>query len=173
MESQESKMMNDFRVRAQPLILQLRDILDRCEADLNQAPSLTEYARIVDMVVQSCRTLGQAYMDPNHAIHRIGSYALICRAVALKASDLKENVALLEVCIALLQDATEVLGEMIDQIGKHTDDPIQKFLKQKLVERLQWVSYQFHERKAAHADLTEKKLSQNDIDDLLKKLGMA
>lgn len=172
MGTQDPKMMNDFRGRAQPLLSQMKSILDKCEGDFSQIAKVGQYARIVDLIVLSSRTFGQVVDNPQHPIHRIGDYSQICRSVAQQTSEIVDNTALFDTAVALLQDATDVLSEMVKDLGP-TEDPVRRHLNQKLVERLQWLAYQFRGLRKANAATEDKKLSQNDIDDLLKKLGVA
>lgn len=143
---------------------------------MGQASGLLEFARIIDLIHQSSRTLGQGTDNHAHPIHRIGDYALICRAVAQQTAEITENETLYDTAVALLMDATEVLGEMLAMGGagdKIQEDPVRKFLNQKLVERLQWLNYQFRGMIPKNKLPEDKKLNQGDIDELLKKLGVA
>lgn len=178
MEAQDSKLMNEFRTRAQPLIRQLNTLLEAVEPQMSEAARLRDYGRIVDLILQSSRTLGQSIDSLQHPIHRISDYALVCRSVALHTSEIVENQALYDTAVALLMDATEVLADMISLTSAQAagEDPVKKYLNQKLVERLQWMSYQFRDLESKvrpKIEEEENKMSQNDIDDLLKKLGVA
>lgn len=171
MEAQESKMMNDFQTRTQPLVEQLGEILDNAEAGIAYSPLLRDYARLVEMIQNSSRTLGQAFPDPKHLVHRLHDYSGLCKSIALKIADLKDNDTLYDVALALLMDATEVLVEIIKGI-RSKNVGIDGFLNQKLVERLQWASYQFQTQGRLRTGDGAEKLDQSDIDDLLKKLGV-
>ncbi|MBX3019201.1 MAG: hypothetical protein KF767_15045 [Bdellovibrionaceae bacterium] len=173
MSAQDLKLMNEFRGRAQPLIVQMTGILEEVEGQLPSAARLTEFARIIDLIHQTSRTLGQGADNLMHPIHRIGDYALICRAVAQQTAEITENQTLFDTAVALLMDATEVLNEMVEMKGEGKEDPVRKFLNQKLVERLQWLNYQFRGMIPKSKIPEDKKLNQGDIDDLLKKLGVA
>lgn len=173
MSSQDSKLMNEFRDRAQPLLTQMTEILDEVEGRMGEAAKLMEFARIIDLILQSSRTLGQAIDSAAHPIHRIGDYAMICRAVAQQSAAITENRTLYDTAIALLMDATEVLAEMIQATKDAKEDPVRRFLNQKLVERLQWLNYQFRGMIPDSHLPAKKEMNQNDIDDLLKKLGVA
>lgn len=173
MSAQDLKLMNEFRGRAQPLLSQMSEILDRVEGQITEAPKLLEFARIIDLIHQSSRTLGQGADSVSHPIHRIGDYALICRAVATQTAEISENATLFDTAVALLMDANEVLGEMVAMTGEGKEDPVRKHLNQKLVERLQWLNYQFRGMIPKNKIPEEKKMGQGDIDDLLKKLGVA
>ncbi len=164
--------MNEFRGRAQPLLVQIRLILEKTEGSLHEAPNLKEFARIIDLIFQSSRTLGQSIDTVQHPIHRIRDYAMLCRAVSLQTAEIIENAALFDTAVALLMDATDVLAEMICT-EPTVEDPVKVHLNQKLVERLQWLSYQFRGMIPDQKITAEKKLNQDDIDDLLKKLGVA
>lgn len=189
MESQDSKLMNEFRSRTQTLLAQMTSLLEDIESDAisqgveaktNHHKSFLEYARLAEMIAKAAGSLGRASQEASHPLHRLEDYSLICKSVALQTAGIRENQTLYVTAIALLQDATEVLLEMIQSISSmlwqtEKADPIRSHMNQQLVDRLKWVSYQFVEQgKRSEAGASDsEKMGQNEIDDLLKKLGVA
>ncbi|PWU20046.1 MAG: hypothetical protein C5B49_04865 [Bdellovibrio sp.] len=176
MEPQDRDLLKAFQDESKSLLDQMKDLLDKSEGDVAQAPLLEDYGNLVDRVMGGAKSLALLEKDPDHLIHKVADYAAICKAVGYKSSQVWDNEPFYEICVALLMDATEILESLI---GRLTTDPttvdMKALINQQLIDRLKWVSAKFLADFRASVDVSgvkKKRMSQNDIDGLLKKLGI-
>ncbi len=167
------EILKEFQNESKILIDKMGSILDTCEGDYSQVKGLEEYGQNVDRIMGAAKSLA-LLAEPDHMIHKIADYSAICKAVGYKSSQISGNEQFYDICVALLMDGTEVLKVMIDNLttGKNT---IQELFSKTFLERLRWVSSVFSADIRGSVDVNKgqkTKLSQDDIDDLLKKLGL-
>lgn len=167
------EILKEFQNESKILIDKMISILETCEGDFSQVKGLEEFGQNVDRIMGAAKSLA-LLADPDHLIHKIADYSAICKAVGYKSSQIQDNEQFYDICVALLLDGTEVLRTMIDTLtsGKTA---VKELFSKTLLERLRWVSSVFSADIRGSVDVhkgEKKKLSQNDIDDLLKKLGL-
>lgn len=169
-------ILKEFQAESKQLIETLLGILEKCEDDFSQVKSLEQYGQTVDRIMGAAQSLAIQESDTHHLIHKIGDYAAICKAVGYKASQINDNANFYNICVALLLDATEMLAEMVDNVTLQAHLELKALLKQTFLDRLRWVSSQFGAEYRATVDVKagrgSEKLNQEDIDHLLKKLGL-
>ena len=177
MNAQDISFLKEFQLESQQIVVRLVEILDLCEGDFAQVKRLEEYGQSVDRIMGAAKTIATALETGGEIpVQQIGDYAALCKAVGYKASQIKDNAQFYEICVALLQDVTEVLLDLVDNLldAGSGSDLKQKFSKA-FIDRLKWVSEQFGAEYRATLDLhgaRKTKMNQNDIDELLKKLGL-
>ena len=166
--SLDIEILNEFVQESKSLIDESLEILSEIESDPNQVKKLESFGNNVDRIMGGAKNLA-LLVDKTHPLHFISDYCALCKAVGYKASQIKNNPQFYFVCVALLLDATETLQAMINNL-KFTEASAKNFLTETFLERLRWVSDQFG--KDFRETVGEKSLGQNDIDELLKKLGI-
>ncbi|WP_413574641.1 hypothetical protein ACLVWU_10460 [Bdellovibrio sp. HCB290] len=157
------------------LIEDLIDLLEGIEGDFSQVQKLAEYGNGVDRIMGGAKSLALS-APTDHAVHLISDYTALCKAVGYKASQIQDNQSLFDVCVATLLDGSETLSTLLDRI----DEPMANLkttIPQAFIDRLRWVSGKFSDSVSASVDAqgaapAKQKLKQNEIDDLLKKLGL-
>lgn len=164
----DSEILNEFVQESKSLIEESLDILSDIESDPGQTKRLENYGNNVDRIMGGAKNLA-IMVDEKHPLHFISDYCALCKAVGYKASQIRNNPQFYFVCVALLLDATETLQDMLGHLDK-ADHTFKNFLTETFLERLKWVSEQFG--KEYRESVGEKSLGQNEIDDLLKKLGL-
>lgn len=173
MANLDMEILEEFQAESKTLIEKMMSILENCEGDFSQVQSLEEYGLNVDRIMGAAKSLA-LMAEPDHLIHKIGDYSAICKAVGYKSSQIRDNEQFYDICVALLLDGTEVLEEMIDNVSSG-QTTIQNLFSKTFLERLRWVSSEFAADVRASVDVgssSKPKMSQSDIDDLLKKLGL-
>ncbi len=173
-ESLDNEILKEFQLESQTLIVKMNEILEGCEGDYSQVQSLEEYGQNVDRIMGGAQSLALGFSDKNHMIHKIGDYSAICKAVGYKASQIKGNEQFYDICVALLLDGTEVLTTMVSHLDTGKTDLAELF-SQTFLDRLRWVSSQFGadvRASVAVKKAPDAKMGQEDIDALLKKLGL-
>jgi len=178
LSSMDTEILKEFQIESKNLIQQITEILEKCEGDFSQVKSLEEYGQVVDRVMGGAKSLamGLSGATSDHFIHKIGDYAALCKAVGYKASQIEDNEQFYDVAVAFLLDATEMLTEMIDKILETKPANFKDLFSQTFLDRLKWISSQFGAEYRASVDVKQatkvKKMSQGEIDNLLKKLGL-
>jgi hypothetical protein len=176
MDNQDRGLIEDFQKESLSLIEKMNLILEQCEDDIRLAPGLEEYGQLVDRIMGGSQSLVMG-LDSHLAVvpvlEQIGNYAAVCKAVGYKTSQLRNRPEFYNVCIAFLMDATEVLQNMTEMILNDTH--VFQF-DQTFINRLKWVSEQFggefRSSVAVKQSDDEGRMTQKEIDDLLKKLGL-
>lgn len=143
MKEIDIEILKDFQSESKILIEEMLELLEEIEGDYEQVKRLEEYGLKVDRIMGGAKSL--AMMAPEgHFIHKIGDYAAICKAVGYKASQIKKNPQLFDICVALLLDGTEMLQSMIEKVdGPTSHEDLQKMFTQTFLDRLRWASSQF------------------------------
>ena len=166
----QQEILTDFKAESKALIEQMVEILESLEDNPNQVEKLQNYGNIVDRIMGGAKSIALEF-ESTHNIHKVGDYAALCKAVGYKASSAKSNVQMLEICIALLQDATEVLEKMIDGLSEKNEMVVDRLISKTFLDRLSWVSAQF--KGDVKATVSSKDVNAvGDIDELMKKFGM-
>ncbi len=173
----DTEILKEFQLESKTLIEQIMEILEGCEGDFSQVKRLEEYGQVVDRVMGGAKSLamGLSGVGADHFIHKIGDYAALCKAVGYKASQIEDNEQFYDVAVAFLLDATEMLTEMIDKILEPKAASFKDLFTQTFLDRLKWVSSQFGAEYRASVEVNKnkpKKMSQTEINELLKKLGL-
>lgn len=168
----DKEILNDFLNESKKLVSESLLLLEKIEDDPTQVRKLEEYGNSVDRIMGGAKSIA-LLVPPNHALHMVSDYAGLCKAVGYKASQIVGNDHFYNTCVALLLDATETLSELLDNLDKSSEE-LKKSLSETFIERLRWVSNKFNSEFRSSVDASgssEKKLGQNEIDDLMKKLG--
>lgn len=172
MESQLDEILKDFQVESKKLIKEMKTVLDKCEGDMTLARSLEDYGMYVDRIMGGAKNIAINVSDPGHIIHKIADYSGVCKAVGYKSSQVTDNEPLFDTCVALLMDATDVLEVMFRNLIQKPAVPIDQLINQHLIDRLKWVSQKFGENYRSSVAIGQQKMSQGEIDGLLRKLGV-
>jgi len=167
----DNQILKEFQSESKILINKMTSILNRCEGDLSQVQSLEDYGQSVDRIMGAAKSLA-LLAPPEHLIHKIADYSAICKAVGYKSAQIKNNEQFYDICVALLADGTEVLQALIQGLSQPVE--IKDLFSKTFLDRLRWVSNEFGTEFRSSLDVhkgQKNKLSQNEIDELLKKLG--
>jgi len=171
--SLDTEILKDFIHESKNLIQESCVILGEVEENIRQASKLDEYGNLVDRIMGGAKNIA-LMLPPAHALHLVSSYAELCKAVGYKTSQITNNEQFFNVCVALLQDATETLDRLLDNLDKHPDD-LRKTLPEAFIERLRWISNKFNDDYRASVNTkkaSQKSMDQNEIDALIKKMGL-
>jgi len=175
----DEDILNDFKVETKNLVAELLDLLEAADGDPSAYPKLEQYGQTVDRIMGGAKSLATNFAEDfpsGHMIHQMGDYAALCKAVGYKASQIRDNEAFYNVCVAFLLDATEMLQKMLKMLGAEQAYNISYLLNKTFLDRLKWINSHFKSDTratvASGSDAAPKKMNQSEIDDLLKKLGV-
>ncbi len=173
MSQHQDPIVVEFISESKDIIRTLEEELEKAEAGLEQSSHLENYGQIVDRILGGAKTLAVNLPGEHKMLDRIGDYAGVCKAVGYKACQIKNNPDFYSICVALLMDVTEVLKEMLSILESKQPDP-KEVISSTLVERLKWVSGKFsaETRGSVSVQKKDEKMNQEEIDSLLKKLGV-
>jgi hypothetical protein len=172
---ENEKLVKDFQAETRELMDRMELILEQCEGDIRLAPGLEEYGQLVDRIMGGAQSLAMALEGSSllPCLQKMGNYAGVCKAVGYKTSQLTTHTNFYDVCIAFLQDATEVMREMNDQLLVGC---MEFAFDDTFISRLKWISEQFgsgfRSSVAVKESPREGRMGQSEIDELLKKLGL-
>ncbi len=173
MSNIDKDIVKDFMTESKAIIQDLVELLESVEGNFSQVSQLEEYGQKVDRIMGGAKSLA-LLVPQDHPLHMIADYAQLCKAVGYKASQINGNAQFFDICVALLLDATETLDEWIMNLGTDTVEDMKNAFTSTFLERLRWVSNQFDAdvRASVGAQSKPKKMDQNEIDELLRKLGV-
>lgn len=164
----DKSILDDFIAESLVLVTECIELLESIEDDPSEVVKLADFANRIDRVMGGAKSI--ALMAPaDHALHLIGDYCAICKSVAYQGAQIQNNDQLYKVVVALLLDATEMTEILFEKVDSSVTELKKKF-SITFLERLKWISVQYDElhKKKSGGD----KLKQNEIDELLKKLGL-
>lgn len=170
--SADNEILKDFLTESKKLTNEGLEILEKAEGDVTQVKSLEIYGNVVDRIMGGAKSIA-LLVPKDHALHTVSDYAALCKAVGYKTAQVGDNEHFYNTCVALLIDATETLNLLLDNLDK-TQDEIKKSVPEAFIERVRWVSEKFNRDLRGSVDsmgASGKKLEQNEIDALMKKLG--
>lgn len=167
--SLDPKVLEEFTVESKKIIINLMAILKQIQGQASLAVKLEDFGNQVDRIMGAAQSLALAMAD-DHALDLISDYSSICKSVAYKGAQMKDNPAFYDLCVAFLLDATKALEILIQ--GIHLPfETLKKSVDSTMIERFRWVFKQASDDPNAKGGLEDGKMSQTDVDDLIKKIG--
>ncbi len=164
----------EFQSESRDLIGQLTSLLEEIEGNYSQVKNLETYGQLVDRIMGTAKNLVD-FCEAGKMLQQIADYGEICKLVSYKCAKISDNEALYNVVIAFLQDATEVLSEMVEELQNKELLDVKQKLSDTFLDRLRWLAKQFDQitiKTTGVAPTAADTLAQGDIDALLKKLGV-
>ena len=170
----DDRSLKDFVAESKTLVKALLVKLDEMEGHPELARLFSDCGNLVDRIMGGAKSLGlQAPKD--HGIHIVSDYTSICKIVSYKGAEIERNDDLFNAIHAFLFDATEILDLLLNRMDSPASE-IKKTISSNFIERLKWISQQFQktlsESEGEISDPVDTSLSQDDIDNLMKKLGV-
>lgn len=147
--------------------LELLDELEACLEELEEDPTKTEklekFGQVIDRIMGAAKSIGA---------DEIAIFCDLGKAIGYKSSQIRD-VALLEVVVAILFDAHDLLGRMVDQLKTGNDNGLKSMNTQAFVTRLKWLQDKFKNiERSSVAYKEDSVLDQSSIDDLMSSLGL-
>ncbi|MCS6838540.1 MAG: hypothetical protein NZ480_06800 [Bdellovibrionaceae bacterium] len=176
MDSNIDGLLKDFQKESLNIVNQLHSILDGAEDNVESHTEIEKFGQMVDRIMGGARSI-QILLPAKHNsiqwLEQIGNYAEICKAVGYKASQIKNNDSLYQVCVAFLMDATEILENLIKSLERPPQN-LTPLINETFIDRLKWINQQLgtNLRSSVSVSSNEEQATQSKIDELLKKLGI-
>ena len=165
----DKAIIDDFKSESLSLIEECIELLETAENNPSEVEKLSDFANRIDRVMGGAKSL--ALMAPkDHPLNLIGDYCAICKSVGYQGAQVQGNDELYNVIVALLLDAVEMTQTIFEKLDS-TSTELKKLFTTTFLERLKWVSFQFDELEKKRSGGKDR-MEQNEIDALLKKLGL-
>lgn len=173
--SLDKELLEGFFSESVTLVSEMNALLDEVEDNFSKVEMLADYGNKVDRIMGAAKSLC-LLVSGDHPLFMISDYTALCKAVGYQASQIKNNQHFFDICVALLMDATDMLSELLGNLDKEGKE-LRESIPQAFIERLRWVSNQFSKTVSVSVGITTQedvssKMQQDDIDALLKKLGI-
>lgn len=169
------QLLKEFKLESEELIKELLGILDDVEGRFDQRLELDGYGQKVDRIMGGSKSLAMS-VDKKDRLEYIGRYAELCKLVGYKASQIENNEHFYNIVIGFLMDATEMLEEMVITLNTPQEKDLKELVSETFLERLRFINQQFDENTRGTLSIEEgdgrNTVDQNEIDDLLKALGI-
>ncbi len=155
------EIIDDFCLESEKLFDELETHLNILEEDLTKTTELEKFGQIIDRIMGAAKSI-QA--------QEIATFCELGKVIGYKASQVRE-IPLIEVVVAILFDALDLLRKMIKSLKDGNNNSMKNLNTKAFTTRLTWLSNKFKdiERSSCAVD---GNLNQNSIDDLMKSLGL-
>ena len=170
---EDPEIIEDFCSESSKLLIELEEILDELEDDPNDySRKLENFGQIIDRIMGAAKSI------------QADEIALFCdlgKIIGYKSSQI-EDKPLINVVIAVLFDAVDLLNGMISSLKSKDNTKLNSLNTEAFSSRLRWLSEKFKhierssvaykdEEKNKKTDANEK-MDQASIDDLIDALGI-
>ncbi len=135
------EILVDFKSESKQLIKRMIAVLDQIEGDFAQRAQLENFGQIVDRIMGGAETLALV-TEKNEQVNMIGRYAQICKLVGYKASQL-DNEQMFHVVVGFLLDASEMLDQIVENLGTPQEVDLKTALPKTFLDRLNWIADKF------------------------------
>lgn len=164
----DNSILEDFTRESLILVDECIELLESIENDPSEVEKLKDFANRIDRVMGGAKSLA-LLAAPEHPLHLIGDYCAICKSVGYQGAEIQNNNQLYNIVVALLLDAVEMTKTLFQRLDSSVSE-LKKIFSTTFLERLKWISFQYDELAKRNGE--GKKMAQNEIDELLKKLGL-
>lgn len=155
----EDEIFREFIAESTTIVEEAIAILTEVEENPQEFLKLTVYSNAIDRVMGGAATVAMSF-EQDHSVNLVRDYAAACKSLSLQVQEVSGNAELFRTLVALLLDATEVLGRILGNLNLSTSD-IKKVIPQNSIERVKVISDAFKKVKKVE--------SQADLDQVLKK----
>ena len=159
------EIVEDFCKEASELFMELQDVLEVLEENPDDSAELENFGQIIDRVMGAARSIGA---------DEIATFCELGKTIGYKSSQI-DDISLLNIVVAVLFDAVDILIKMVDQLKTGNPHSLEGLSTEAFVSRLNWLSDKFKdiERSSCAMDGEgEGDMDQSSIDDLMASLGL-
>ena len=162
----DPEIIEDFCRESEDLFDQLEEALENLEDDPQNSTELENFGQIIDRVMGAARSIGA---------EEIATFCELGKVIGYKSSQ-TEDLPLINVVIAVLFDAVDLLRKMVEGLKHGSNDPLKGLNTKAFGTRLKWLSEKFKHIERASLESEVKKddsqMDQGSIDDLMASLGL-
>ena len=151
----------DFCDEADSLFDQLEVSLNLLEEDPRNNKELEKFGQVIDRIMGAAKSIGAM---------EIATFCELGKVIGYKSSQIVD-IPLVEVVVAVLLDAVELLRKMITALRVGDHNSMTNLNTKAFVTRLNWLSAKFKDIERSSCAI-DGNLNQNSIDELMKSLGL-
>ncbi len=146
-------------------------LLDKFNDGEGSEKDLIEFANLVDRILGAAQNL--RLVSPKHqpALTIIADVAALCKALGYRAVMIYAFQDLVNLTANFLLDATDLIKELLSKISEPAAS-LKDEVRNILLERLRWINKVHQKISTENKSFDSEKLKQQDIDELMKKLGL-
>jgi hypothetical protein len=161
------EILVEFVGETKSLVEDMTAALEVVEEDPTKVQELERFGQVIDRIMGGAKTIALDF-PAIHPIHTLANFAELCKVIGYKASQVHNNSHLITVVVSFLFDATETIEELLRNIEANDVHRMNSVVTATFLDRLKWLTQSFDESLRA----TVATSSQEDINDLLRKLGV-
>lgn len=167
----DKEILSEFLQESSRLVDECEELLEAIESEPAQAARLSEFSNKIDRVMGAAKSLAMM-AEPHHPLHIIGDITALCKVLGERGSKTAAHERLFEVTVAFLLDAVEMVRGLLEAL----EDPgagVSPELKNAMLSRVNWIAdvYRKLPKEFLEGLGGNEKLKQNEIDDIIRKLG--
>jgi chemotaxis protein histidine kinase CheA len=155
----------EFADESLGLFKQLEETLENLEDNPTSSKDLENFGQVIDRVMGAAKSIGAT---------EIATFCELGKLIGYKSSQVND-VPLLNVVVAILFDAVDLLTKMVEKIKTGDNEKLQKLNTEAFATRLKWLSDKFKDIERASCTIKKEdttNLNQDSIDDLMASLGL-
>ena len=157
------EIVDEFCNETSGLLDTLEISLNLIEEDTSNLKELEKFGQVIDRIMGAAKSIGATEM---------ATFCELGKAIGYKSSQINEK-ALIEVVVAVLFDALELLKKMNSFLKAGDDKSMSKLNNKAFLTRLNWLCEKFKDiERSSCAIADDVTLNQKSIDELMKSLGL-
>ena len=156
------EIVEGFVEESYSLLEEMEDLLENME-DEYTAQDMEQFGQVVDRIMGAAKSIGA---------DEVGKYTELLKLIGYKSSQ-SEDDKLIDVTVAVLFDATDLVKKMIQKIEKNDAKYMENMNTEAFSKRLHWLADKFrdiHRSSVSHDGKTEDE--DKDLDALMKEMGL-
>lgn len=166
----DQELLSEFLEESRGIVADCESLLEDIENDPSQAGRLGEFANLIDRVMGAAKSLAMM-AAPEHPLNIVGDITALCKAIGERGSNSARNEQLFTVTVAFLLDAVEITRELLDSL-EDPDAVVTSDVRAAILDRVGMISNIYKQMpKDALVGDAGPKMEQNEIDEIMKKLG--
>lgn len=166
----DQELLSEFIAESRRLVDECESLLEDIEDDASQAPRLAEFANKIDRVMGGAKSLAMLG-SPQHPLHIVGDITALCKALGERGAKAASQEQLYMLTVAFCLDAVEITRKLLVALQDPSAEAPPE-LKAAILDRVNWMAGIYKKIPKGMLDNEiAPKLDQNEIDDLMKKLG--
>jgi chemotaxis protein histidine kinase CheA len=169
-DAESSEILNEFCKESDMLLAKMCEILEELEDDNSQSKLYEKFGQLIDRIMGTAQTLG---------LTEIATFCELGKFIGYKSSQIQDK-PLLNIVLAVLFDATDILKKMISEFSKSPGAPnaksseANKINRTAFLSRLKWINDKFNylERKSIAYEKVSETGTENKLEKIMNKLKL-
>lgn len=131
------EILKEFSNESRKIVQDSQKLLESIENEPDNFEILEKYSNQIDRIMGGASTLALD-LGPEHILNVTSYYAGISKSLSRRAHQLKENMGLVVIFIAVLLDMNEIIEMLLEKM-ESTPADFSELVNQEFLTRLNWV----------------------------------